>query len=79
LKKAGFAMAADSRHPIQPLLIGDPEKTQKLVEHFFQNGILATAISYPVVPRGRDEIRIQLSAAHLDEDIKAFLTALKGF
>lgn len=76
LKKMGFSLAADSQHPIQPLLIGDPGKTKELVEKLFSRGIIATAISYPVVAKGKDEIRIQLSAVHTDEDIQAFLDAL---
>lgn len=79
LQEKGFALSADSRHAIQPLLIGDPEKTQKLVQYFFEQGYLVTAISYPVVPKGRDEIRIQISATHTPEDIAAFIQTLSGF
>ncbi len=76
LEKLGLSLASDSFHAIQPLLVGDPAKTKELVAHFFANGIMATAISYPVVAKGRDEIRIQLSAAHTKDDIRAFLSTL---
>ncbi len=76
IKKEGFALAADSLHPIQPILIGDAEKSKKLTEHLFQKGILVTSINYPVVAPGRDEIRVQLSAAHTPEDIRSLMSAL---
>lgn len=76
IKKEGFALAADSLHPIQPILIGNAEKSKKLTEHLFQKGILVTSINYPVVAPGRDEIRVQLSAAHTPEDIRSLMSAL---
>ncbi|MBI3955465.1 aminotransferase class I/II-fold pyridoxal phosphate-dependent enzyme, partial [Candidatus Gottesmanbacteria bacterium] len=56
--KFGFQFAADSVHPIQPLLIGDPVKTKNVVDFLYKKKILVTNISFPVVPKGRDEIRI---------------------
>ena len=72
----GFRFAAHSVHPIQPLLIGDPLKTKKIVEGLFKKGIVVTAISYPVVPKGKDEIRVQLSAAYTTKEIDEFARAL---
>ncbi len=77
VKKHGFKMAADSIHPIQPLLIGDPDKTKALVQHLFEKNILVTNINYPVVAKGNDEIRIQISATHTKEDIDELMNALK--
>lgn len=57
-------LASDSNHPIQPILIGDSLKTKKIVKELLKKGFLTTAISYPVVPSGKDEIRIQLCANH---------------
>ncbi|OGK30670.1 hypothetical protein A3F29_02120 [Candidatus Roizmanbacteria bacterium RIFCSPHIGHO2_12_FULL_33_9] len=79
LKKAGFEFAADSSHPIQPVLIGDPVKTRALVDFLFSKGFLVTNISYPVVPKGADEIRIQLSASHQREDIDNLIQAFKEY
>jgi glycine C-acetyltransferase len=75
MAEKGFTFAVDSVHPIQPLLIGDTAKTKQLKEKLFESGFLVTNINYPVVPKGRDEIRIQISAAHTQEDIKAFIEA----
>ncbi len=76
MKTAGYLFAADSTHPIQPVLIGDPVKTSVLVGKLFKKNIIVTNISYPVVPKGRDEIRVQISAVHtkadIDELVKAF-------
>ncbi|MFH1409054.1 MAG: aminotransferase class I/II-fold pyridoxal phosphate-dependent enzyme [Nanoarchaeota archaeon] len=73
MAEAGFTFAVDSIHPIQPVLIGDPVKTRDLVDALFNKGILVTNISYPVVPQGRDEIRVQISAAHTMKDISEFV------
>lgn len=69
MKTVGFLFAADSSHPIQPVLIGDPFKTSALVSKLFKKNIIVTNISYPVVPKGRDEIRVQISAVHTKKDI----------
>ena len=73
MQARGFKFAAESSHPIQPLLIGDTQKTQELTQKLFAEGILATKISYPVVPAGRDEIRVQISAAHTKKDLEYFV------
>jgi glycine C-acetyltransferase len=81
MKKAGFIFAADSKHAIQPVLIADPVKTRALTDELFKEGIIVTNISYPIVPKGKDEIRVQISAAHtkkdLDECIEKFTKAAK--
>ena len=73
MKQAGFVFAADSNHPIQPILIGDAAKTKALTDALFEENILVTNINYPVVPPGRDEIRVQISAAHQTADIEYFV------
>lgn len=77
LSEKGLILAAESIHPIQPVLIGDPLKTKQLVQRMFEKGFLVSSINYPVVPKGRDEIRVQLSAAHTSQDIAAFTDAMK--
>ena len=77
MKKVGFLFAADSSHPIQPVLIGDPVKTSELVHKLFKKNIIVTNISYPVVPKGRDEIRVQISAVHTKKDIDQLVKAFE--
>lgn len=72
---AGFSFAAESVHPVQPLLIGDAAKSKALTQALFDAGFLVTNLSYPVVTKGRDEIRVQLSAAHTTQDIEEFVLA----
>lgn len=73
LKKLGFVLAAESIHPIQAVLIGDTAKTKALKNAMFKRGFMLTNINYPVVPKGRDEIRVQISATHSKADLQAFL------
>jgi glycine C-acetyltransferase len=75
IRDAGFTLAVESFHAIQPILIGDPVKTHALTDALFNQGFLVTNISYPVVPKGRDEIRVQLSALHDNKDIEQFVKA----
>ena len=77
LQEAGFQFAAPSTHPIQAVLIGDTQKTQDLTKAMFERGFLITNINYPVVPKGRDEIRVQLSATHTKEDVENFVKAMQ--
>ncbi|MGV8177052.1 MAG: aminotransferase class I/II-fold pyridoxal phosphate-dependent enzyme [Candidatus Bilamarchaeaceae archaeon] len=73
MKTAGFRFAAESEHPIQPVLIGDAGKTKALTDMMFGQGVLVTNINYPVVPAGKDEIRVQISAAHTMEELDRFI------
>ena len=57
-------------HPVVPLLLRDTARTQTMVQYLKAQGILATGLSYPVVPRGEEEIRFQISADHTEGDIE---------
>ncbi len=75
---AGLHFVADSTHPIQPVLVGDTAKTKEIVRAVFAQGFLVTNISYPVVPKGKDEIRVQLSAVHTKQEIETLVAQLKS-
>ncbi|MFH0343357.1 MAG: aminotransferase class I/II-fold pyridoxal phosphate-dependent enzyme [Chromatiales bacterium] len=66
-------------HPVVPLLLRDTARTRTMVQYLKAQGILATGLSYPVVPRGEEEIRFQISADHTDGDIDEVLATLGGF
>lgn len=66
-------------HPVVPLMIRDTERTSALVDHLLECGVLATGLNYPVVPKGDEEIRFQLSADHTPDDIDQALEALGRF
>ena len=78
LIQAGFE-TLDNEHPIVPVLIRDTKKTADLVAHLFANNILATGLNYPVVPKGEEEIRLQVSSSHTEKDIAYLLTVLSEF
>jgi glycine C-acetyltransferase len=69
----------EGAHPVVPLFVRDTPKTVALVRHLREQGILATGLSFPVVPRGDESIRFQLSADHTDADVDSVLDALAGF
>ena len=66
-------------HPVVPVLVRDTTRAHELVAHLLAHGVLATGLSYPVVPRGDDEIRFQLSADQTAADIDEVLEALSSF
>jgi glycine C-acetyltransferase len=77
LVERGFEVIP-GEHPVVPLLVRDTARTQELVRHLYANGILATGLSYPVVPRGDEEIRFQVNADHTEADIDRVLEVLAG-
>jgi len=66
-------------HPVVPLMVRDTAKTKALVAHLRANGVLATGLAYPVVPRGDEEIRFQINADHTSADIDTVLSVLASF
>ncbi len=66
-------------HPVVPLLVRDTPRTRALVAHLRESGVLATGLAHPVVPRGEEEIRFQVSSDHTPADIDQVLEALAGF
>ncbi len=78
MRAAGFTFATDSSHPIQPWFIGDTQKTKALKQALFDRGMIVTNINYPVVPKGKDELRIQISATQTAEDLTAFVQAAQA-
>ena len=69
-------------HPIVPLMLRDPKLAQDFANRLRSLGVLVTAFSFPVVPRGEDRIRTQMSAAHdleaLDRAVAAFAEVGRG-
>ncbi len=66
-------------HPVVPLMVRDTARTTALVRHLRENGVLATGLNYPVVPRGDEEIRFQICADHTPADIDEALAVLERF
>ena len=68
MTEAGFDLLP-GQHPIVPVMFGDAALTARIADEMQKHGVYVTAFSFPVVPRGKARIRVQLSAAHTDEEI----------
>lgn len=75
LKSQGWE-SIEGPHPIVPLLIRDTQRAKNIINHLFDCGVLATGLTYPVVPKGSETIRFQINAAHTDKDIEDVLSYL---
>jgi glycine C-acetyltransferase len=75
IKKAGLEII-DGDAAIVPVMLYDAKLAQKMAEALLEKGIYVIGFFFPVVPREKARIRVQLSAAHtqehLDHAIKAF-------
>jgi len=70
----GFSLL-EGEHPIIPVMLGDALLAAKLAKSMFKNGVYVTAFSFPVVPREKARIRVQLSASHSEQDIDSCVAA----
>ncbi len=64
-------------HPIIPLMIRDTATTKNHVRSLYEVGILVVGLTFPVVPKGDESIRLQINAAHTEADINFLLSALE--
>ena len=75
---AGFELGGGG-HPITPVMFPGEDGARlatRIADHMLtESGVYVIAFSYPVVPRGRARIRVQLSAAHSPEDVMACVAA----
>jgi glycine C-acetyltransferase len=74
MSEAGFTLL-EGEHPIIPVMLGDAVLAANLAKAMFTNGVYVTAFSFPVVPKEKARIRVQLSASHSSEDIDACVAA----
>ena len=76
MNSAGFNLL-EGEHPIIPVMLGDPKLAQTMARELDSRGVYVAPFSFPVVPKGKDRIRTQMSAAHsqseLDDAISAFI------
>ena len=76
LEKLGFTLGGGS-HPITPVMIFDEVKTMALADALLEEGIYTRGFAYPVVPKGKGRIRIQISAAHTKDQLDKAVVALE--
>ncbi|MBZ4043512.1 glycine C-acetyltransferase [Flavobacterium hibisci] len=76
MKKAGFDII-DGDSAIVPVMLYDAKLSQTMANELLKKGIYVIGFFFPVVPKGKARIRVQLSAAHtkehLDRAIEAFV------
>ncbi|XP_047297172.1 2-amino-3-ketobutyrate coenzyme A ligase, mitochondrial isoform X4 [Homo sapiens] len=68
MEAAGFTISGAS-HPICPVMLGDARLASRMADDMLKRGIFVIGFSYPVVPKGKARIRVQISAVHSEEDI----------
>jgi glycine C-acetyltransferase len=76
MKKAGFDII-DGDSAIVPVMLYDAKLSQTMANELLKKGIYVIGFFFPVVPKNKARIRVQLSAAHskahLDKAISAFI------
>ena len=68
MEKLGFDLLP-GEHPIVPVMLYDPKVSGEFARRMLEKGVYVVSFCYPVVPKGRDRIRTQMSAGHSKEDI----------
>lgn len=68
LRAAGFDTGA-SETPITPILVGEAATAHRFSAELFQEGLWATGIGFPTVPRGKARVRTIVTAAHTREHL----------
>ncbi len=75
MEKLGFDLLP-GEHPIVPVMLYDPKVAHEFARRMLEKGVYVVAFCYPVVPKGKDRIRTQISAGHTKADIDL---AVKAF
>lgn len=77
MREAGFDVLPGT-HPIRPVMFPGEDGARRageIADHMLGQGVYVIAFSFPVVPRGKARIRVQLSAAHSEDDVRACVAA----
>ena len=70
----GYTVSGDT-HPITPIMLGDARLAKDMADRLLELGIYCIGFSFPVVPRDQARIRLQISAAHSQNDLDMALAA----
>jgi len=66
-------------HPIIPVMLRNTELAQSLVTHCREHGILVSAIVYPIVPKGEERVRLQVSSGHTIEQLARVASTIESW
>lgn len=76
MEALGFTLGGDGKHPITPVMLFEEQVASAMATKLFEKGIYVRGFTYPVVPKGKARIRVQISAAHskeqMDRAVRAF-------
>ncbi|KRO66298.1 MAG: 2-amino-3-ketobutyrate CoA ligase [Cryomorphaceae bacterium BACL21 MAG-121220-bin10] len=75
--EAGFDII-DGESAIVPVMLYDAKLAQTMADMLLEEGIYVIGFFYPVVPKGKARIRVQLSAAHTKEHLNQAISAFKN-
>lgn len=76
MKKAGFDII-DGDSAIVPVMLYDAKLSQTMADELLKEGIYVIGFFFPVVPKEKARIRVQLSAAHSKEHLDRAISAFK--
>jgi len=76
MKEAGLEII-DGDSAIVPVMLYDAQLSQTMADMLLEEGIYVIGFFYPVVPKGKARIRVQLSAAHTTEHLDKAINAFK--
>jgi glycine C-acetyltransferase len=76
MTEAGFDIRP-GEHPIVPVMLYDEALAHQMADALLEEGIYVIGFSYPVVPKGKARIRVQVSAAHTDEQLDRAVDAFE--
>ena len=74
IAEAGFEIRP-GEHPIVPIMIGEAQPAQALSARLAELGVYAIGFFFPVVPKGKARIRVQMSALHEREHLERAVAA----
>ncbi|XP_065654123.1 2-amino-3-ketobutyrate coenzyme A ligase, mitochondrial [Hydra vulgaris] len=74
MTEAGFNVIGDD-HPICPVMMPDERTAVQFADKMLTRNIYVIGFTYPVVPKGKARIRVQMSAAHSIDDVNACVDA----
>lgn len=76
LGKLGYN-TGQSETPITPVIIGDEAKTMEFSKKLFENGVFASPIIFPTVPKGTGRVRCMVTAGHTEEQLSRAVDAFE--
>jgi glycine C-acetyltransferase len=77
MAKRGFQITPGV-HPICPIMLGDAVLAARMAESMLRRGVYVVGFSYPVVPKDKARIRVQISAAHTPADLEFAMEAFSA-